>query len=142
MLMHCISFAFLTMFHAFKCVFYMLEPYVLVGLDWADPMMIFLFFIHSHLFFPYSSTLCLMVLLCFSLSLSLSLLVVCAWHPSAKLLCPRTHFIPRHHLLIPLLSMSGSMMRRPVRTSQITSPNMTFIRNSTLSYRTSLILLF
>ena len=31
-----------TMFHAFRCVFYILKPYVLVGLDWAEPMMLLL----------------------------------------------------------------------------------------------------
>ena len=31
-----------TMFHAFSCVFYMLEPCVLVGLDWVEPIMFFL----------------------------------------------------------------------------------------------------
>ena len=37
--MHCITFAFLTMFMHFRCVITMLNCCVLVGLDWAEPMM-------------------------------------------------------------------------------------------------------
>ena len=41
MLMHCISFAFSQCFmHLDVC--FMLEPCVLVGLDWAEPLMKFL----------------------------------------------------------------------------------------------------
>jgi len=74
MLMHCISFAFFTMFHAFRCVFSMLETCVLVGLDWAKPMMIFLLHvtwscIHTILFSPFG----IYVDWCYSASLSLSL---------------------------------------------------------------------
>ena len=38
-LMHCITFAFLQCFMHFRCEFYMLKSCVLVGLDWAEPMM-------------------------------------------------------------------------------------------------------
>ena len=41
MLMHCITFAFSLCFMHYRCMFSMLEPYVLVGLDWAEPMMHF-----------------------------------------------------------------------------------------------------
>ena len=48
-----------TMFHAFRFVCYMLEPCVLVGLDWAKPMMFFCctsydhaLFMHMYLSFP------------------------------------------------------------------------------------------
>ena len=37
--MHCITFAFLTTFMHFRCVITMLNCCVLVGLDWAEPMM-------------------------------------------------------------------------------------------------------
>ena len=37
--MHCITFAFLTMFMHFRCVITMLNCCVLVGLDWAEPRM-------------------------------------------------------------------------------------------------------
>ena len=73
-----------------------------------------------------------------SLSLSLSLFwIVCAWYPSAKLLSPRTLFVPGHFLPTLLPYMSGSMIRRLVWTSRRTSQNMAFIQNATLSYRTS-----
>ena len=42
-LMHCITFAFLQCFMHFRCEFYMLKSCVLVGLDWAEPMMFLLF---------------------------------------------------------------------------------------------------
>ena len=109
-------------------------------------MMQFFCISHIHAYAPflfYHLVLCCDgAFLLVSLSLSLSR-IVCAWHPSASLLCPRTLFIPRHLLpLILLLFMLGSVMRRPVRTSQRTSPNMAFIRNATWFYRTFLILLF
>ena len=36
---HCISWALQLYFHAFRYVLYMFSAYVLVGLDWAEPMM-------------------------------------------------------------------------------------------------------
>ena len=119
LLMHCISFAFLTMFHAFRCV-YLLEPCVLVGLDWAKPMMIFLLHVIwsciIHACIPFISfLLVLYVDWCFSVSLSLSW-IVRVWHPSTKLLRPRTLFVPGHHCLIPLLFLSGFVMIKPVKT--------------------------
>ena len=54
-----------------------------------------------------------------SLSLSLSLSwIVRVWHPSTKLLRPRTLFVPGHHRLIPLLFLSGFVMIKSVRTFQ------------------------
>ena len=67
--------------------------------------------------------------------------IVCAWHPSAKLLHPRTVFVLGHYHLIPLLFLSGSMMIKPVTTFQRTSPNVAFTWNAMLLYRISLILL-
>ena len=102
-----------------------------IGLGWAHDE----FFFTRHMLmhcscihtFSFSYLLCW---LCFSLSLSLSLSlsrILYTWHPSAKLLHPETLFISEHHLLILLLFLSGSMMRRPIRTSRRTSPNMAFI---------------
>ena len=69
-----------------------------------------------------------------SLSLSLSLIVY-AWHPSIKLLHLETLFVLRHHLLLILfLFMSSSVMRRPVKTSHRTSPDMVFIWSATWFY--------
>ena len=123
--MHCITFAFSQYFHAFRCVFYMLESCVLVGLDWAKPMMFL--FVACHIIMHFS---CIRTLIfipfgifvdwCFSSSSSSSLSfswIVCTWHPSAKLLHPETLFVLRHLFLALLHFMSGFMMRRPVRTS-------------------------
>ena len=46
-------------------------------------------------------------------------------------------FLSGHHLLIPLLFLSSSVMIKSVRTFRRTSPNEAFIRNATLSYWTS-----
>ena len=70
-----------TVFHAFRCVFYMLKSCVLIGLDWANPMMSLLLHVtclcifHAYVpFFSFSLILLLIdTLLCVSLSLSLSL---------------------------------------------------------------------
>ena len=105
-------------------------------------------FIHTFSFpLWYNLLMVLSASLSFSLSLSLSLSlflsrIVCAWHPTTKLLHTGTLFISGHHLLIPLLYMSDSMMRKPVRTSRRTSTNVAFIWNAMLSYQTSPILLY
>ena len=143
-----------TMFRAFRCVFYMFEPCMLVGLDWAEPIMFFCYctsharalFMHTYFFFFFIFQNYLLIgafmFLSLSLSLSLSLGWSAQWHPSANLFRPKTLFVPGHHLLILLLFTSGSMTRRPIRTSCRTSPNVAFIRNATLSYQTSPILLY
>ena len=114
------------------------------GLGWAHDD----FFVARHMIMHYSciSTfislfLVLFVDWCFSTCLSLSLLV-CTWHLSAKLIRPETLFVPEHLLPTLLHFMSGSVMRRPVRTSQRTSRNVAFIRNAMLSYWISLIPLY
>ena len=99
MLMHCITFAFSQYFMHFRCVFYMLEPCVLVGLDWAEPLMLFLLHVTwsciFHAYVPFFSFFLVFLLigsfLPLSLSLSLSLSrIVYAWHPSLNPLRPRT----------------------------------------------------
>ena len=128
----------------------MLETCVLVGLDWAEPIMNFSLHVTCscivHAYIPFLSHIWYSLLMVFfylspSLSLFLSWIVY-AWHPSAKLLHPRTLFVTGHHLLILLLFLSGSMMRRPVRTSGRTSPNVAFIRNVAWFYRIFPILLY
>ena len=125
----------------------MLKPCVLIGLDWAKSMMflllhvtcscIFHAYIPSFSFFWYF---CWLVLFCFSLSLSR---IVCAWHPSANPLRPKTLFVPGHLLLLILLLFTfSSMMRRPVRTSQRTFLNVAFIRNARSFFLTSPILIY
>ena len=69
-----------------------------------------------------------------SLSLSLFLSLVALWHLNVSLLHPRTLFIMGHLLLFlhltPLPFMSGSVMRRPNRTSWRTFHDAAFIQNA------------
>ena len=77
MLIHCITFAFSQCFMHFRCVFYMLKWCVLVGLDWAEPMMFLLLHVTcsciSTIFFLKNFFLILNVLVLFCLSFSLFL---------------------------------------------------------------------
>ena len=70
----------ITMFHAFRCVFTLLQCYVLVGLDWVEPMMFLslhitcsCIFMHTFLQFVIFFYIILLVLFWLSLSLPLSL---------------------------------------------------------------------
>ena len=77
MLMHCITFAFSQCFMHYRCVFSMLKPCVLVGLDWVKPMMIFLLHvtwpcIHTILFSLFGITVDWSFFICLSVYLSLS----------------------------------------------------------------------
>ena len=134
-----------TMFHAFGCVFYMLKSCVLIGLDWAKPMMFLLLHVTCscifHAYIPFFSFFLILLLigtfLLLFLSLSLSWLV-CSWHlKRASLLYPETLFILGHHLL-PLLILTplmlGSMMIKPVRTFRKTFLDMAFLRNTKSSF--------
>ena len=77
MLMHCITFAFSQCFMHFRCVFYLLKSCVLVGLDWAEPMMFILLHITCscifHAYVPFFSFLCTIADWYFFASLSFSL---------------------------------------------------------------------
>ena len=55
MLMHCITFALSQCFMHYRCVLSMSKPCVLVGLDWVEPMMIFLHVTWSFIFHAYIS---------------------------------------------------------------------------------------
>ena len=118
------------------------------GLGWAHDV----YFVACHMFIHFSCICTILffplillligTLLLLSLSLSLSR-IVCTWHLSAKLLRPETLFVQGHPFLLILLPlMLGSLMIKPVRTFRRTSPNMAFIQNATLSYRTSLLLIY
>ena len=78
----------------FRCIFTLLQCFVLVGLDWAEPMMVFKFachmFMHFHAYVP---SILYILLYCFvgaflivslSLSLSLFLALVCSMAPKRK----------------------------------------------------------
>ena len=104
---------------------------MLVGLDWAEPM-IFLYcmsHVYAFLMHTYSLFNILVIFKLFwdffdSLSLSPSLSVyvsLCLWQLNASLLCPRTLLILGHPLpLILLHHIFSSMMRMPVRPSRRT----------------------
>ena len=117
----------------FRCVIYMLSCYVLVGLDWADPMMFLnlhvicsCIFMHTYLhFLLFLYILCWYFSDCFSLSLSLhSCVSLLLWHLNANLL-RLGHLLPLtlHHPLF------GFVMRTLERTSWRTFVNETFIQN-------------
>ena len=78
------------------------------------------------------------------LSLSLSLALVASWHLNVSLFHPRTLFVLGHLLLLLILPslLFGSVMRRPVRTSQRTSLDEAFIRNAKSSCQISLTLTY
>ena len=117
-----------------------------IGLGWthdaiffARHMFMHYSYIHTFFIFIFGTlcwwcfSVCLSLSLSFSLSLSLSLSlshIACTWHPSPKLLHPGTLF------------MFGSIMRRPVRTSQRTFPDVVFIRNTMWFYRIFSILFY
>ena len=129
---------------------------VLVGLDWAKPMMFFLLHVtcscifHAYIpffffFFYLFDIKCVSTFLFVPLSLSFFRLVA-LWHLNVSPLHPRTLFILRHLLLLPLLKlhplMSSSMMIKHIRTFQRTFHNAAFIRNTKSFYRTLPILTF
>ena len=136
---------------------------MLVGLDWAEPMMhlnlhVHAFLcIHTFLFLSFdiktawyfSDCLSLslsLVSICLCLSLYVFLTLVASWHLNVSLLHPRTLFVPRHLLfllhLTPLLLMFGSVMKRPNQTSWKTFHDATFIRNAKSFCQTFLTLTF
>jgi len=129
----------------FRCVVYMLSHCVLLGLDWAEPMMYLCLhvtysciFMHMYLqvsiffiFYLVSAFLIVSLSLFLSLSLSLSLALVASWHPNANLLHLRILCILGLLLpLIPLLLPFGSMMRGPVRPSRRIFLDETLIQNA------------
>ena len=77
MLMHCITFSFSQCFIHFKCVFYTLKLCVLVGLDWAEPMMLYLLHVTCscifHAYVPFFSFFLVLFVISAFLLLSLSL---------------------------------------------------------------------
>ena len=117
--------------------------YVLVGLDWVEPMMLFTLHVTCSCIFMHT---CLTFNIFFYIwtiwsfsnclflprpSFSLSFTLVHQWHWNVNLLRPRTFFIPRHRLLLilpPLLF--DFVMRMPKRTSQRTFLDEVFIQNT------------
>ena len=134
--MHCIPLAFSLCFvHIYVCL--NVENYVLLGLDWVEPIMQLFFARHMFMHISCISTLSFLyfffwvVIVC-SISLSLSLSWIdCAWHSSINLLQLETLFVLSHLLLLIFpLFMFGFVMRRPVRTSLRTFLNVAFIQSA------------
>ena len=134
---------------------------VLVGLDWAEPMMFLqlhitcsCIFMHTYLTFSillyidcvwcFYVCMCVCVCVCLSLSLSLSIslflsllfTLVASWHLNVNLLHPGTLYVSRHPLLlILLLHMFGSAMIKQIGLFEVLDEP--FIRNAKSFCRTS-----
>ena len=134
--MHCITFAFSQYFMHFRCVFYILKSYVLVGLDWAELMMLILLHVTCSCIFytyiPFFSYFDIDVVQYSSTSLSLSL----------SLGQSLRQFLGHHLLLILALFMSGSVIIKPVRTFLRTFLGVAFTQNARSFFLTSPILIF
>ena len=128
---------------------------VLLDLDWAEPMRHYIYMSHVHAFscirtfrFLYLLYSILLVLFWLSLSLPLSLFLtlVASWHVNVNPFHLETLFVPGHLLLLLILTsfhlMSGSLMKRPIRTSWRTFHDKTFIRNAKLFCQTFLTLTY
>ena len=77
MIMHCITFAFSQCFMQYRCVISLLEPCVLVGLDWVEPMIFLQLHVTCscifHAYVPFFSFFLILLLIGNFLLLSLSL---------------------------------------------------------------------
>ena len=125
----------------FRCVFTLLQCCVLVGLDWAKPIM----YLSLHVTYScirifislYSYILMCLVLFCVSLFLPLSLFqLVASCHLNENPLYPRTLFVLEHPLLLLTLHllMYGSVMIKLERTFRRNFVNEAFIQNAKSSY--------
>ena len=133
----------------FRCVFTLLQWCVLVGLDWAEPMMfltlhvtclcIFHAYVPSFIFILILT--CVGAFLCLSFSLSF-LQLVALWHLNENPLRPRTLFVLGHLPLILPPPMLGFVIRRPSRTSRRTFHDAAFIQNAKSFYQIFPILTF
>ena len=118
----------------------MLSGFVLVGLDWADPMMQFSLHvtclcIPMHMYSLFN--------IFWYIWIVMGLLNV-PWYQNISLLHPKTLFVSGHLLLllIPLPLLFGSMMKMLERTSRRTFLDEAFIRNAKSFCRTSPTLTF
>ena len=123
----------------FRCVFTLLLCCVLVGLDWAKPMMHFYLhvtcsYIFMHTYLQVSIFVIFVSCWCFFDCLSLFLTLVASWHLNVNPFHPETLFVPGLLffllLLTPLSLTYGSVMKRPNRTSRKTFHDVAFIRNA------------
>ena len=97
---------------------------MLVGLDWAEPMMSFCFACHMFMYFPCIRTL-------FSYLIYMNCLGLFWLFFFSSPLLPKTLLVlVLLHLLIFLLLLSSSVMMKPLRHSWRTSLDEAFIRNA------------
>ena len=123
---------------------------MLVGLDWAEPMMFLSLHVTcSCIFHAYILSFIFILILIYvgafpHVSFSLSFFrLVALWRLNENPLRPRTLFILGHPLLLtPLLLTYGSTMIKPIRTFRRTFLNEAFIRNAKSFYQIFPILTF
>ena len=131
----------------------MLDCCVLLGLDWAEPMMLFMLqitcsciFMHTYLhFFIFLYWFVWFFFACLSFPLSF-LCFSALWYLNANLLRPRTLFFPQHLLLLPPFDPTPSHIRfhddKSRKDFWRTSHDEAFIRNAKSFYQTFSILTF
>ena len=141
----------------------MLKWCVLVGLDWAEPMIFLLLhvtcsyifhayapfylfiYIYIYIYIYFIDIKCVGTFLFVPFSLSFFRFVA-LWHLNGSLLRLGTLFVSGHLLLLLLLillhPMSSSMMIKPIRTFHRIFHDATFIQNAKLFYRIFPILTF
>ena len=124
---------------------------VLVGLDWAKPIMQFplhitcscismkMFFLFTIFWYIWTAwDFSNFLFLPLSLSLTLLFTLVRQWHQNVSLLHPETFFILGHRLLlIQSFLLFDSMMRMPKKTFRRTFLDEVFIQNTKSFFRTS-----
>ena len=91
-------------------------------------------FMHTYLTFSIFLYILIVIGAFLHVSLSLLFMLVVSWHLNVNLLHPETLFVLGYHflLLILLPLTSGSVMKRPIRTSLRTFLDEVFIRNTKL----------
>ena len=128
----------------------MLNCCVLVGLDWAEPMIFSSLHVTCPCIFHANIPSFIFILILIHVgaflhvSFSLSFFqLVALWHLNELPLCPRTLFILKYLLLLtPLLLSYGSMIIKLKRTFRRTSHDTAFIQNAKSFYQTFPILNF
>ena len=149
--MHCITCALQQCFIHFRCVFYFVAMLCAgrLRLGWAHNVFKFACDMFMHTYLQVSIFVILHLVGAFLivfLPLSLILTLVASWHLNINPLCPGTHFILRHLLLLLLLTplhlTSGSVMRRPNWTFLRTFHDKAFIQNAKSFYQTFLTLTY
>ena len=143
-----------NIFMHYRCVLYLLQCCVLIGLDWTEPTFFFAchMFMHSHAYVPSILYILIYLLLgtfliiSLSSSFSLPLTFVASWHLNVNPPHPRIIFVLGHLLLLLLLTplplTFGFVLRRPNRTSLKTFHDAALIWNAKSFYQIFLTLTY